>query len=193
MMGDPGENDRGEIEGIEPGDSGHELTPSREDDLPSPEEIEVLPPEKLKKAKRIISMFQRRSGPLPPPQELAQYNEIDPELSKVIVGQWTSETEFRREMMREDQQLNRELQIGILKTHDRNSLWGLILGFGLALVAILGGIFLASKGRDLTGFFMFFSGLGVLVGAYVYGHRARAKALETASTGNGDEGAAEPD
>ena len=140
-------------------------------------EPEILPPEEVNRAAKAIAMFKGRSGPLPSPEELARYGEVDPELPGVIVSQWTSETKFRREMARKEFDLNRELQVGLLAAHQRNSMLGLVLGFVLVIVATIGGIWLVSNGQDVTGLAVFFGGLATLVGTYVWGHRAREKAL----------------
>jgi uncharacterized membrane protein len=93
------------------------------------------------------------SGPLPPPEMLARYNEALPDGADRIVK------------MAEDQSSHRRMM------ESR----GQIFAFVLALVAILGGIYLIAEGRSVEGLVPLVAAIGGLLAFFVYGEvRARS-------------------
>ncbi|HZL48592.1 MAG TPA: DUF2335 domain-containing protein [Solirubrobacteraceae bacterium] len=104
---------------------------------------------------RLVRLLAQRSfsGPLPPPEMLARYNDALPDGADRIVK------------MAEDQSAHR-------RTIESR---GQIFGFTLALVAIVGGIALIADGKSAEGLVPLVSALAGLVGLFIYGEvRGRA-------------------
>nr|WP_232843717.1 DUF2335 domain-containing protein [Secundilactobacillus angelensis] len=103
------------------------------------------------------------SGPLPPPSQLSQYEEILPGSADRILK------------MAENQALHRQnLETTVVKSNSRDSLLGVIFGFILGVMIIGGGIFLAIKG-DSYGPWLTLAGATGLIGVFVYGTRSSRK------------------
>jgi uncharacterized membrane protein len=93
------------------------------------------------------------SGPLPPPEMLARYNEALPDGADRIVKMAENQSAHRRRMESRGQ----------------------IFAFTLALVAIVGGIVLISIGRSAEGLVPLVAAIGGLIGFFIYGEvRARS-------------------
>lgn len=93
------------------------------------------------------------SGPLPPPEMLARYNEALPDGANRIVKMTEDQSSHRRKMESRGQ----------------------IFAFVLAMVAILGGIFLIAEGRSIEGLVPLLAAIGGLIAVFVYGEvRARS-------------------
>lgn len=127
------------------------------DDLEDDSEVvdgRPSPPDRGGRA-RIIQIQQGFSGPLPPPEMLAQYDAVLPGSADRIVK------------MAEDQSSHRR----------RIESRGQIFGFVLVLVAIVGGIGLILDGRSAEGLVPLIGALAGLAGIFVYGeyraHQAR--------------------
>ncbi len=127
-------------------------------------------------SRAVIAVTQEMSlhqGPLPPPGMLAEYERVVPGLGARIVEQWESETKHRREYEKTELKFSIDFQLEYLQISKRNSLLGIVLGFLLGFSAVAGGLLLAYSGRNITGFGIFFSGLAMLLGAFIFGHSAR--------------------
>ncbi len=68
-----------------------------------------------------------------------------------------------------------ELEKGRIYKGNQAEHRGQIFAFIIALVAILGGVYLISIDKDATGLTTIISALGVLVGAFIYGKHIQAK------------------
>ena len=107
------------------------------------------------------------SGPLPPPQLLAQYDEIVPGAAERIL------------VMAETQSLHRQsLEAKVIASGITNSKYGLIFGFILGLIDIIGGAWLVYHGHQVVG--SIFGGLYLVgvIGVFVYGSQQRKKERE---------------
>jgi uncharacterized membrane protein len=92
------------------------------------------------------------SGPLPPPGMLARYNDALPDGAERIVKMAENQSAHRR------------------KLESR----GQLFAFALALVAIVGGIYLIAEGRSVEGLVPLVAAIGGLLGFFIYGEvRAR--------------------
>jgi uncharacterized membrane protein len=125
-------------------------------------------PEESRKAEIIQAAIaiSRFSGPLPPPEALAQYEQILTGSANRIIR------------MAEQQATHRQgieaISIGSNATVQK---WGLACAFVIAMTAIGGGIWLSSKGMSGTGLTSIISALVALVGVFVYGKSGQKKEL----------------
>ena len=118
-------------------------------------------PEKKVMAKVTQSVFQ---GPLPPPQILSGYNDIEPGLVNRIVTMAEKNGAHVRDMERKEQQYG---------------YWSQFLGqcFGFVLIALLigSGAFLIYTGHTLSGFFGSVVGWAAILAFLVFKHRENTK------------------
>lgn len=103
-------------------------------------------------------------GPLPPPQVLAQYDAALPGCAERIVSMAEAQAAHRRT-------LESKVIEGKAVTERR----GQVFAFMLALVAILGGVWLIDQGKDASGMTAIIGALASLAGAFVYGRRKDAE------------------
>lgn len=102
--------------------------------------------------------YSEHSGPLPPPQLLAEYDRIVPGGAERIFAQFESQSAHRQYIEK--------------KVIDSNTFvqkFGAFAAFVLGFIAIGGGLLLVYIGKSITGFGAFFGGLASLIGVYVYG------------------------
>ena len=106
-------------------------------------------------------------GPLPPPEILQKYNDIEPGLADRIVK------------MAEAQALHRQgLESGVILERARSERQGQWLGFAVAMVAIVGSFGLIALGKDAVGITGVLGTIGTLGGVFVYGRRSQKKENE---------------
>jgi len=138
---------------------------------------EVKPSKPRKKKvdgeRRLIAAIQRSerfSGPLPHPQLLKEYGEIVSNGAERIFA------------MVENQMRHRiSLEKMVIESDVRRSDRGLILGFVLSLVIILGGFGLVLSGRDVMGIAAILTAMATLIGVFIYTRESRKKELESKS------------
>lgn len=110
----------------------------------------------------IKTFLQHFSGPLPPPDAFAKYEQILKGAADRILT------------MAEKQQENRqEMQSKILKSDIINEKLGLLFGFLVALSAIGGGVYCAHMGQTWPAVAIGGGGVAGLVAAFVQGTRVR--------------------
>lgn len=110
----------------------------------------------------IKTFLQHFSGPLPPPEAFAKYDQTLTGAADRILT------------MAEKQQGNRlEMQNKILKSDIINEKLGLLFGFLIALSAIGGGVYCAHIGQTWAAVAIGGGGVAGLVAAFVQGTRAR--------------------
>jgi uncharacterized membrane protein len=107
------------------------------------------------------SSFQ---GPLPPPQILNQYELTVPGSAERIISLWESQVRHRQ-----------ELEKKAIGSDIRQSYFGSILGFIVAMSAIGAGTFLAYTGHPTEGVSAIISALVGLVGVFGWGSYQRRK------------------
>lgn len=115
------------------------------------------------KAHLLRAEFQ---GPLPPPQVLAQYNEVVPGLAERVVQMAESQSRHRQE-------LERQVVAANVAAEKRASWFGFIL---LTLLS-LGGFVLISRGYGPHGIAIVIGALASFAGAYVWGKKQQQKEL----------------
>lgn len=106
-------------------------------------------------------------GPLPTPEDLARYNDIEPGLANRIV------------LMAEKQSDHRQtLEMIAVRSGAWNSRWGLVAGWSIGMASVIGGVWIISIGKSTEGLATLITSLVSLVGIYVYGKRSMQKELE---------------
>lgn len=107
------------------------------------------------------------SGPLPPPQTLAQYNQAFPDAAERIMK------------MAESQALHRQsLEKARVFADIHNEKLGQWLAFVLALVVFVGGVALVWQGKNLAGITLLLAEIVTLAGLFIYGKESKRRELE---------------
>ncbi len=107
------------------------------------------------------------SGPLPAPEQLAQYNAIAPDAAERIIQMAVDQANHRR-----------ELEKVVIKAGARDSLLGLVFGFIIGLSGMAGSVYCIAKGYQLGGGAIGVGSLAGLVGVFVYGSRQKRQERE---------------
>lgn len=100
------------------------------------------------------------SGPLPPPNVLAKYNDAFPGCSERIVSMAEGQMRHRQRQERRDQVFDFALEMG-----------GLVGGFLLAAGVIVGGVWLVARGKSTEGFIAIGTAVAAVIGAAWYARR----------------------
>src|SRR5665213_4074277 len=100
------------------------------------------------------------SGPLPPPEVLARFEELYPGSAKLIIDDFLSESVQRREAERK-----------ILPSLLFRQTLGAISASLLGVVGLGGGIWLSHEGRSLGGLSSVLGTLGTLLAIFLYQNR----------------------
>jgi len=100
------------------------------------------------------------SGPLPPPEILARFEELYPGSAKLIIDDFLSESVQRREAERK-----------ILPSLLFRQTLGAISASLLGIVGLGGGIWLSHEGRSLGGLSSVLGTLGTLLAIFLYQNR----------------------
>nr|DAV21219.1 MAG TPA: putative membrane protein [Caudoviricetes sp.] len=100
-------------------------------------QVESLPEEERSLIYQKLEIYQ---GDLPHPKILEGYNQLYPDAAKKIIDNGIAETEHRRDMERR-----------YLSANIRAHTLGQILGFIIAILIIVGGIYLILKGHQVSG------------------------------------------
>ncbi len=139
--------------------------------------FESIPIKERSKVTRLVrsifvSQTSFRSGPLPPPEELARYNEI--------IG-FGAERIFK---MAEDQSVHRrQIEAKVVDAQIRQSDRGQHLGFVVAVVFLGGALWVTFAGHDAVGGILGGTTIVGIVTAFVTGKWQQKKDLEEKSPG----------
>ena len=135
---------------------------------PSPEQI-LAPEVKATITREVVAIIRQEfSGPLPPPEILAKYNEAVPDGAERLLVMAEKQSSHRR-----------QLEAKVISTDSRNSLLGVVFAFVLGLSTILTGGYVILEGHSYSGAFIGSAGLVGLVSVFVYGTRERRKERES--------------
>lgn len=104
------------------------------------------------------------SGPLPPPELLAEYDVIVQGSAGKIIDQFVAQGRHRMDLERV-----------VIHGDVRRSNWGLGAGFVLAAGTIAGSFYMIYLGKDIIGLAGIVMALGTLATAFVYGTISRRK------------------
>ena len=102
------------------------------------------------------TIVQQFRGPIPPPEMMAGYHEIDPSIVDKIFDLTKKEQDSIIKLKNEDS----SRQDFMLKSASRDNLLGAIFAFMVILIMILIGPYLITKGYELPGYML--SGTGIL-------------------------------
>jgi len=106
---------------------------------------------------RLLAMRARWSGPLPPPEALEQFERASPGAADRILGMAEQEEAHRHRQERD-----------MLQSESSARARGQWMAFTLALVIILGGIWLIYKGKQWEGLVAVLAPLATLIGLFLY-------------------------
>ena len=116
---------------------------------------------------QITAQAAHFSGPLPPPEILAKYNDALPGAAERIIA------------MAENQSRHRQsLETRVIDANCSAQKTGPIYGFVVCMTAILGGIYLIHSGKSPEGLASILGSLGGLVAVFIYGRRKQTKELK---------------
>jgi uncharacterized membrane protein len=126
-------------------------------------------PEKIPSKQQSQQIVQQQSitsysGPIPPPNILIKYEEIQPGFADRIIKMAEKQGEHRQSL--ELKVINSDISI-------RNK--GQYFAFILGLISIISGTFLIYSGKNIQGFIVLITSLGSLVTAFMYGTYTRSK------------------
>lgn len=100
------------------------------------------------------------SGPLPDPETLSQYEQIQIGATDRIFGLAEREAAHRHEIERE-----------LVKIHGRNSTLGIISGALIGLASIAGGAYAIGQGAQLAGWAVVVTAVSALAGVFITQNR----------------------
>jgi len=132
--------------------------PSEERDL---ERGGLLRREIVGEIKRELSVF---SGPLPPPEALAEYEKVFPGCAERIVSMAERQSDHRQSLERR-----------VVYSNTRNETVGQIIAGILSFVAIVGGIYLLANDKSASGFGLILIDAAALVGAFAFSRSQQGK------------------
>lgn len=117
------------------------------DKMPKEEQIEFVQ----------MAMQKSFSGPLPPSDDFARYEQVTPGAGDRILK------------MAEDQAKHRQsLEMKMLKSEVRSTLIGQIMAFIICIIVLGAGIYFVLKGMNNKGFVAIFTPLAFLIGSFLY-------------------------
>lgn len=114
-----------------------------------------------------VSQQYSFSGPLPPPEILAKYNEALPGLGERIISMAEQQAKHRQ-----------NIEKTVIDSNAFVQKVGPFLGFVVAMTAVVGGIILILKGKDGYGLAAIIAALASLAGVFIYGKRQQRKDLD---------------
>jgi uncharacterized membrane protein len=104
------------------------------------------------------------SGPLPPPEALAEYEQISPGFADRIITMAEKEQVHRHQQEDERWPVQKKLLSR-----------GQVFAFILSLSIVVGGIWLLMKDKQIAGFVTLMGAIGVVAGPFIYQLRAKRK------------------
>ena len=119
-----------------------------------PEAVEVKP---LAKAQtKLVSYSEQYSGDIPHPKLMREWEDVVPGSAAKIVDRFVVQSDHRM-----------ALEKSVVKANNFKQYTGPIFGFIIAMTTIIGGIITALKGLPYLGGPLSFTGLAILVGAFL--------------------------
>lgn len=135
------------------------IDPQENDEVIFPEEDEDVPGGRYS-----IEESRMHIGPIPSPEVLAEYNQIDPSFANRIL------------VMAEQQALHRQgIEKKIVDSGTKESLLGVICGFIIGMTALIVSLILGLNGRTIESSLLGVGGLVGLVSVFIYGTRSKIK------------------
>ena len=110
---------------------------------------------------------EKFKGPLPPPQIMAGYKEVIPDAPERIMKIFESQSAHRQ-----------EIENKVIDSKLADSRRGMIFGFVLALILIIGSFILLWAGKKIEGFSILLGTATGLIATFVYATRSNKKERE---------------
>lgn len=123
----------------------------------NPEAVEVA------LLQRELNIFQ---GPLPHPDVLKGYAEVDPSFPDRVIGLTENQSQHRQ-----------NLENTVVEANIKNQRRGSIFAFILGLITIVGAFVLLYTGKSVTGMSSLLLAVGSLAGVFVYGKKGEIKEI----------------
>ena len=119
-------------------------------------------------SQHVVTLFRAASfsGPIPPPEMLRQYDEIQPGLAERIISMAEQQSAHRR-----------ILEKRVVSSNELRALIGQVMAFVIALFGIGSGVYLAMHDKPTEGLTAILGTLVGIVGVFVYGKMAQRKEL----------------
>jgi len=114
--------------------------------------------------RQISVQLESFSGPLPPPQVLAEYERVVPGAAAKILDMAMSQSEHRK-----------SLETKVINSNIGNSKLGLWFGLFIGVVGIIAGTILGLHDKQIAGGVIGGGSLVSLVGVFIYGSQQRQK------------------
>lgn len=141
-------------------------------DAPNPKQSDVVKPaadaagsvpEQIRISTQIA--MQMQTGPIPPPDVLKKYNEVEPGLAQRIIAMAEAEAAHRRSI---------ETQFVAIQGRDqaayrRSELFGQVFGLMIGLAYAVGAVYAAVHGAQIAASIFGTAGVGGLVTAFIMG------------------------
>lgn len=122
------------------------------------------------------------SSPIPPPQILQSYEDINPGLADRIIKMAEKESQHRHEMEKKMLDADIELNKTSLAHSAREVMTGQCLGFAIGVIAITSGVFTVYIGHPVSGTFFGTGGVIGLVTAFIHGRKNIEKQQQITKT-----------
>ena len=139
----------------------------RERPVDEPEEV-IQPPDPRAGAPRVIGAAIQTSvlhtGPIPPPEVLAQYEEVLPGLADRIMAEAERQSAHRQ-----------AAEMTVIKNDARQSLFGMAAGVVTVLAALAVAAIFVLQGQPWFGIVALLAPITTLAGVFVHGTEARRK------------------
>lgn len=119
----------------------------------------------------LISHQQVYSSPLPPPEALAKYEQLQPGLVQKIIELTETQGNHRREL----EAKHLEAQIKHQERRDCEAKLGQVFAFLIAILGIGGGIYIALQGYQAAGSIISALGLSGIVTPFIIGRQEKEK------------------
>ena len=120
------------------------------DELPEDTKVQMI--------ERISYEQMLYSGPIPPAEEMAKYNQVIPNGGDRIMAMAEKQSEHRQ-----------SLEKSVVKSKNRDSLLGVIFAGAIGITGLILGYFLITNGHKITGTLFAGTPLATLVGLYLRG------------------------
>jgi len=130
-----------------------------------------------------VTRVEQHSGPLPHPRIIREYEEIIPGGADRIIKMAELEQSQRHELEKQVLQIDRDANRATIDTDRMGMLSALIV----ALVTLIGGIYLLSIGIDIGGLVLLLAPLVGIAGVFYYSRRQQSLPDKSAEDQNSDE------
>ena len=107
-------------------------------------------------------LWVARSGPLPHPEEMKQYENILPGSADRLIT-----------MVEEQAQHRRQLEASLIKSNTKLEVRGQFFGFLIAMTALIGGGYIMASGQSVWGAAVAISAIAGLSGVFIWKSRER--------------------